>query len=158
MKNVVFAVLLILSASALLSAQMRGKKTVRNLKVERELKKVEEDWANAYLRHDAAVLERILADEFISVGSNGKSHNKAQDIEELKTDSAIYEYSTPYDLEIRLYGDGAVVIGRTKERGHYDSGRPFVNEYRWTDIFVKRQGRWQCVAAQVASIPPPKTN
>jgi len=137
---------------------MSGKQTARNLKAERELKKVEEDWANAYLRHDAAALERILADEFISVSSNGKSHNKRQDIEELKADSAVYDYSTPYDLEIRIYGDGAVVIGRTKERGHYDSGRQFVNEYRWTDIFVKRQGRWQCVAAQVASIPPPRTN
>ena len=158
MKKTLFAVLLILTASALVPAQISGRRTTRNLKVERELKKVEADWANAYLRHDAAILERILADEFISVGSNGKSHNKAQDIEELKADSAVYEYSTPYDLEIRIYGNGAVVIGRTKERGHYDSGRPFVNEYRWTDIFVKRQGRWQCVAAQVASIPPLKTN
>ena len=48
-------------------------------------------------------------------------------------------------------------ISDTKQRGHYDSGRQFTNEYRWTDIFVKRQGRWQCIAAQVASIPPPKT-
>jgi ketosteroid isomerase-like protein len=158
LKNLVFVGLLILSASSLVSGQMSGKQTARNLKAERELKKVEEDWANAYLRHDAAALERILADEFISVSSNGKSHNKRQDIEELKADSVVYDYSTPYDLEIRVYGDGAVVIGRTKERGHYDSGRQFVNEYRWTDIFVKRQGRWQCVAAQVASIPQPRTN
>ena len=155
MKKIVFAVLLILTASALVPAQMSGRRTPRNLKVERELKKVEEDWARAYLRRDAAILERILADEFISVGSNGQSHNKPQDIEELKADSATYEYSTPYDLEIRVYGNGAVVIGRTKEKGHYDSGRQFVNEYRWTDIFVKRQGRWQCIAAQVASIPQP---
>src|SRR2546427_751692 len=105
-----------LTASALLPAQMSGRKTDHNPKVERELKKVEEDWANAYLRHDAAALEQILADEFISVGSNSKSHNKAQDIEELKADSAVYEYSTPYDLEIRIYGNGAVVIERTKEK------------------------------------------
>src|SRR5947207_3363054 len=115
---------------------MSGRRMTRNLKAERELKKVEEDWANAYLRHDAVMLERILADEFISVGSNGKSHNKAQDIEELKADSATYEYSTPYDLEIRIYGNGAVVIGRTKERGHYDSGRQHVNEYRGTKTLV----------------------
>jgi hypothetical protein len=117
LKNVVFVGLLILTAPALLSGQISGKKTSRNVKIERELKKVEEDWANAYLKHDAAALERILADEFISVGSNGRSHNKAQDIEELKADSAIYEYSTPYDLETRIYGEVAVVIGRTKERG-----------------------------------------
>jgi len=113
LKKTLFAVLLILTASALVPAQMSGRGTTRNLKAERELTKVEEDWANAYLRHDAVMLERILAAEFISVGSNGKSHNKAQDIEELKGDSASYDYSTPYDLEIRVYGNGAVVMADT---------------------------------------------
>ena len=156
MKSILVIAILILSLSSLSSGQVTGKQKFRNPKIERELKKIEEEWANAYVRHDAAPLERILADEFITVGSNGQSHGKAQDIEELKSDSATYEYSTPYDLDVRVYGDMAVVIGRTKERGRYPSGRQFTNEYRWTDIFLKRQGRWQCVAAQVASIPPPK--
>ena len=156
MKSIFIIAILIVAASSLASGQMAGKQKFRNTKVEQELKKVEEEWANAYMRHEATPLERILADEFITVSSNGQSHGKTQDIEELKSDSATYEYSTPYDLDIRVYGDMAVVVGRTKERGHYDSGRQFTNEYRWTDIFVKRQGRWQCIAAQVASIPPPK--
>jgi ketosteroid isomerase-like protein len=156
MKSIFVITILIIVASPLASGQMTGKEKFRNAKVEQELKKVEEEWANAYVRHDGEPLKRILADEFITVGSNGKSHGKAEDIEELKSDRATYDYSTPYDLDIRVYGDVAVVIGRTKERGHYDSGRQFTNEYRWTDIFVKRQGRWQCIAAQVASIPPPK--
>ncbi len=156
MKSILVIAILIIASSSLASGQTTGKQKFRNAKIEQELKKVEEAWADAYVRHDPAPLERILADEFITVGSNGQSHDKAQDIEGLKSDSATYEYSTPYDLDIRVYGDTAVVIGRTKERGHYDSGKQFTNEYRWTDIFVKRQGRWQCIAAQVASIPPPK--
>jgi ketosteroid isomerase-like protein len=156
MKSIFVIATLIILATSLASSQMTEKQKFRNAKVEQELKKVEEEWANAYVRHDAGPLEQILADEFITVGSNGQSHGKAQDIEELKSDRATYEYSTPYDLDIRVYGDMAVVIGRTKERGHYDSGRQFINEYRWTDVFVKRQGRWQCIAAQVASIPPAK--
>ena len=156
MKIIFPIAVLVTVSSGLIFGQMTGKNVRRNINVEREIARVEEDWANAYVRHDAAPLERILADEFITVGSNGKSHNKAQDIEGLKADSATYEYSTPYDLEIRAYGAGAVVVGRTKEKGRYPSGTEFVSEYRWTDIFVKRQGRWQCVAAQVVSIPPPK--
>src|SRR5438132_3372430 len=112
-------IIILLAASSLASGQMTGKQKFRNSKVEQELKKVEDEWANAYLRHDAEPLKRILADEFITVGSNGQSHGKSQDIEELKSDSAAYEYSTPYDLDIRVYGNTAVVIGRTKEKGHY---------------------------------------
>ena len=153
MKNVVVLALLILMASPLISGQTIPRKINRNAGVELELKKVEDEWADAYVSRKTAVLDRILAEE--SVGSNGKSHNKEEGIAELKADSAAYEYSTPYNLEIRLYGSAAVVIGRTKEKGHYPSGKQFINEYRWTDIFVKRSGRWQCVAAQVASIPPP---
>lgn len=33
----------------------------------------------------------------------------------------------------------------------------FMSEYRWTDVFVKRDGRWQCVAAQVTSVPEGKS-
>jgi len=156
MKSILVITILIIAAVPLASGQMTGNQKFRNAKVEQELTKVEEEWANAYVRHDAEPLKRILADEFITVGGNGKSHGKTEDIEELKSDRVTYEYSTPYDLDIRVYGDMAVVIGRTKERGHYDSGRQFTNEYRWTDIFVKRQGRWQCIAAHVASIPAPK--
>jgi len=155
-KIILVTAVLVAVASSLAFGQIAGKRVPRDTRVEREITRVEEEWANASSRHDAAALERILADEFISVGSKGDSHNKAQDIEELKADSATYEYSTPYDLEIRSYGSMAIVIGRTKEKGHYPSGRQFINEYRWTDVFAKRQGRWQCVAAQVASLPPPK--
>src|SRR2546421_8171585 len=119
MKSILVIAILIVAASALASGQMAGKQKFRNIKVEQELKKAEEEWANAYMRHDAAALQRILADEFITVGSNGQSHGKAQDIEELKSDSATYEYSTPYDLDIRVYGYTAVVIGRTKDGGAY---------------------------------------
>src|SRR2546423_2949054 len=152
MKSILVIAILIVAASALASGQMAGRQSFRNTKVEQELKKVEEEWANAYVRHDATPLGRILADEFITVGSNGQSHGKSQDIEELKSDGATYEYSTPYDLDIRVYGNTAVGIGRTKERGHYDSGRQFTNEYHWTDIFLKTQGRRQCIVSQEASI------
>jgi ketosteroid isomerase-like protein len=108
------------------------------------------------VRRDAAPLERILADEYIAVGGSGGSINKAQTIEGLKNDTAIYEYSTPYNMDFRFYGDTVVVVGRTKDKGKTQNGTEFSVEYRWTDVFVKREGRWQCVAAQVVRVPPPK--
>ena len=138
------------------SQTTEGKLSGRNLKIKQELIRLEEEWHNAYVKRDAAALERVLADEYIAVGGNGGSYNKTQTIEGLKNDTATYEYSTPYDMDFRFYDDAVVVIGRTKEKGKAQNGAEFSVEYRWTDVFVKRDGRWQCVAAQVIRVPPPK--
>jgi ketosteroid isomerase-like protein len=156
MKHIFIVVMLVAMSSILALSQTTDKRKSRNAKIEQELIKLEEDWHNAYVRHDAEPLERILADEYIAVSSNGGSNNKAQTIEGLKADKSTYEYSTPYDMDFRFYGDSVVVIGRTREKGKAQNGAEFSVEYRWTDVFVKRQGRWQCVAAQVARVPPPK--
>lgn len=156
--KIFFAVaLLIFAASSLAFGQTPQQKLSRkNEKIKQEITKLEEEWHNAYLQRDASPLERILADEYIAVGGNGGNSNKTQAIEGLKNDTATYEYSTPYDMDFRFYGDTVVVIGRTKEKGKAQNGAEFSVEYRWTDVFVKRNGRWQCVAAQVVRIPPPK--
>ena len=156
MKKILACAILIIVLSSIALGQMAGKQMSRNAKVERALIKLEEEWHNGYVRHDPTPLERILADEFIAISGNGQSHNKTQTIEGLKADQATYEYSTPYDMDFRFYGDTIVVIGRTKEKGKAQNGTEFIAEYRWTDVFVKKNGRWQCVAAQVARVPPPR--
>jgi len=148
------AVLIFAATSFALSQTTEQKLTRGNQKTKQELIKLEEEWHNAYLKRDAAPLERILADEYIAVSGNGGSYSKTQSIEGLKNDTATYEYSTPYDMDFRFYGDAVVVIGRTKEKGKAQNGTEFTVEYRWTDVFVKKNGRWQCVAAQVVRVPP----
>jgi len=157
MKRLFAIVVLIFAATSFAASQATEQKlSSKNLKTKQELIKLEEEWHNAYMRRDATPLERILADEYIAVGGGGGSVNKAQTIEGLKNDRATYEYSTPYDMDFRFYGDTVVVVGRTKEKGKAQNGTEFSVEYRWTDVFVKREGRWQCVAAQVVRVPPPK--
>lgn len=153
----IFNLVISLALTALIApGQVSDKQKLLSAKVEQELIKLEEEWHNAYLRRDAEPLERILADEYISVSGNGGSGTKAQTIAGLKADTSTYEYSTPYDMDFRFYGDTVVVIGRTKEKGKTENGTEFTVEYRWTDVFVKKNGRWQCVAAQVPRVPPPK--
>jgi ketosteroid isomerase-like protein len=154
-KLFVIAVLIFAVVSFAASQTTEQKLSGKNLKIKQELIKLEEEWHNAYVKRDAAPLERILADEYIAVVGNGRSIGKAQTVEGLKKDTATYEYSTPYDMDFRFYDNAVVVIGRTKEKGKSEDGKEFTVEYRWTDVFVKKDGRWQCVAAQVARISPP---
>jgi len=158
LKKLFAVALLIFAASSLAFGQTSGQKPSRkNEKIKQELIKLEEEWHNAYVRHDAEPLERILIDDYIAVYSNGKSANKTQSIEDLKADKSIYDYSTPYDMDMRFYDNTVVIVGRTKEKWKNQKGEEFTAEYRWTDVFVKRNGRWRCVAAQVVRIPLPKS-
>lgn len=154
-KLFVIAALIFAAVSFAASQATEQKLSAKNLKIKQELIKLEEEWHNAYVKRDATPLERILADEYIAVGGSGRSIGKAQTVEGLTNDTATYEYSTPYDMDFRFYDDTVVVIGRTKEKGKNKDSAEFTVEYRWTDVFVKRDGRWQCVAAQIARIPPP---
>jgi hypothetical protein len=156
MKRLSAVTVLILAVALFAASQTTEQKlTGKNLKIKQELIKLEEEWHNAYVRHAAEPLERILADDYIAVYSNGKSVDKAQSIEDLKADKSIYDYSTPYDMDMRFYDNTVVIIGRTKDKWKNQKGEDLTAEYRWTDVFVKRNGRWRCVAAQVVRIPPP---
>jgi ketosteroid isomerase-like protein len=60
------------------------------------------------------------------------------------------------DMKVRIYGDTAIVNGRTTEKIQAGS-KELVIQYRRTDVFVKRNGRWQCVSFHGSRIiEPPK--
>lgn len=84
----------------------------------------------------------------MGVTSSGNVVNKAGLIAELKKDKNEYSSVTNSQLNVRTYGDTAVVIGATKQKGKDAAGKTFSYSNRWTDTWVKRDGRWQCVASQ----------
>jgi ketosteroid isomerase-like protein len=55
------------------------------------------------------------------------------------------------DEKVHVYGDVAVVTGQTDLKGT-DQGNTITGSYRWTDVFVRREGSWQVVASQAAVI------
>jgi ketosteroid isomerase-like protein len=58
------------------------------------------------------------------------------------------------DVKVRVYGDTAVVMGRGRRSGMF-KGAPFKDrEITYTDVFVRRNGRWQCVASQGTPASP----
>lgn len=57
------------------------------------------------------------------------------------------------DMKVHVYGDVAVVTGQNTIKGTWeDIPRNISGPYRFTDVFVKRAGRWQCVASQSSRI------
>lgn len=114
-------------------------------KDEQLLLQIERDWCAANVSGDASVLGRILADDYVGVSSRGVSSTKAEELASLKVPDPTAACSQS-NLRARVYGDSAVVTGVSIRAGTY-RGVPFKDrQVVWTDTFVRRDGRWQCVA------------
>jgi ketosteroid isomerase-like protein len=120
---------------------------------EKELLRIEEDLHVAYLRHDAKYVGQILADDFLAIDASGNHYGKAKRLAEL-SDPTDCEYVTPFDMKVRVYGDAAVLTGRTKAKCRAD-GADVQLSTRWTDVFIRRDHRWRWVAAQFSNLPAP---
>jgi ketosteroid isomerase-like protein len=109
----------------------------------------ESDWAESVATHDASVLERILADDFIGVHADGTHYSKADAIREYRTQPSSYTSNHLNQVEIRFYGHTAIAQG--DESWKRKDGRS--GKYVWTDTWVQRDGKWQIVAAEDL-VPP----
>ena len=119
----------------------------QNSQVERELMRLEREWLEALKRRDGAALDRIQADEFIYMVGEGRFGNKTDalaDLSEFFLDSINSEMVTT-----RVYGDTAVVALRGTMKGIF-RGRDISGNYLETAVWVKRNGRWQVVAAHLS--------
>jgi ketosteroid isomerase-like protein len=80
---------------------------------------------------------------------DGKSQSKAERAAEIK--STQIESATLGNMKVRVFGDAAVVTGTDDEVSVTD-GKKSTEHYVWTDVFVKRDGKWLAVASQTAQI------
>jgi hypothetical protein len=55
------------------------------------------------------------------------------------------------NMKVRVFGDTAVVTG-TDDEVTMESAEKSTDHYVWTDVFVKRNGKWLAVASQTAQI------
>jgi len=118
---------------------------------EQELIKLENEWGDAVLKKDIAFLERIYAEGFIFTDEDGVVWTGAQDIANLKSGDYVYTSFVSDNMKVHVYGDTAIVFGRNTIKGQY-KGKDISGQSQWTDTWIKRAGRWQCVATHSSRI------
>jgi ketosteroid isomerase-like protein len=111
------------------------------------LTKLEMDWDAAFHRHDVAFIDRLLAEEFVVTYDNGVRADRATELELAKSLNENVESSTLDEFIVKEYGSTAVVWFTLHLVGPRD-GKPLAIDYQFTDVFVLRDGRWQCVSSQ----------
>lgn len=119
--------------------------------IERELIKLEQGWAEAIVKADLAFLDRVLGDDFTYIDGEGILWLKANYLSVFKSGEAEFSSMASDEIKARVYGDAAVVTGRNTIKGTF-RGDEHPNRERFTDIWIKRDGRWQCVAAHSSKV------
>ena len=119
---------------------------------EQELMNLERQWKDSVVKRDIGALQRLYADDYISVDSEGAVWNKAEDIEIDTSGQFRLESYRLEDMKVRLYGDTAVVTGRGAFTGSIDAHNKSSSQFRFSDVFVKRNGQWRCVSNQFTAL------
>ncbi len=118
--------------------------------VEQQILQLEDDWSAAAQKKDGAFLQKLYADEYLFTDTDGSVSNKAQDIAHLGANVVFTSFNLE-DMKVHVYGTTALVTGRNTIQATSD-GQDISGVYRFTDVFVKRDGRWQVVATQSSKV------
>jgi len=113
----------------------------------RALLRLEDGWAGALVKRDSVVFNRLLAPGFVYT-ENDQLMDRAAVLRAVVAGSDTVTAAHNEAMLVHRYGPvTAVVTGWLIVRGR-TAGGEFERRYRFTDTWVKRNGRWRIVAAQ----------
>ncbi len=115
---------------------------------------LEQDWNNAVWKKDKGWFDRNYASDFTSISSTtAKVMNKAEDIADTMDDKSTLEIVETTGMNIRIDGNYAIITGTFRMKGKDEKGSAFDRKIRYTDTWIKRDGRWQAWSSQGTMMP-----
>jgi peptidylprolyl isomerase len=149
LKRILFISALLAVIAANVSAQARAKRraptaarTAPAVSAEAEIKKLEREWFDAVVKGDAATMNRIFADDFTAINTDGTLTDKAKMTEMLKPGRIQLDEIRIDEFNLRLYGATAVVNGKAT----YIRNQKELGTATHCEVWTRRNGRWQVVS------------
>ena len=118
---------------------------------EQMITKSQKEWATALVNRDFSVIDRVVAPEWRITLPDGTVSTKAQMDTDMKTGALVIESFRIDDLNVRIDGNTALAFGLETEKSSY-KGEDTSGQYRYTDVYVKRDGKWVCVATHMSKV------
>ncbi|MFN2579139.1 MAG: nuclear transport factor 2 family protein [Pyrinomonadaceae bacterium] len=143
------------------SGQVRHIERAGNQNTVAEIKKLEQERFNAYVKLDVATLERIMADDYTSIYADGEVITRAEELKSMRSAPPNVLSSLKANIDqiaVRQFGFSAVLTGRLIINGTVDWFEKDVKvdaSFRYTAIYINKLGRWRIVACQFTTIEPP---
>ena len=133
--------------------------------IQAELIKLERDWADAVKNGDADTVRRVMADDIVVINPDGSTSTKAAEVEAVQARVVTIDSWDISDPKVTvLDANNAFVTGR----GLIKNGKAKVpnsnktidisGEYRFLDVYARRNGKWEAVASQTTPIATPAKN
>ena len=148
LRHFLCGVLLVAAWAVTTSASQRPVESDQQVLIE-----LERGWNEAFYRKDVAFIEDILADEFIATYDDGSRGDKAKELALAAEFNQQVESAIQDEFTVRVYRDTAVVWFTLRLVGIRQGQRGELT-LRYTDVWVMRDGRWQCVSTQSTRANP----
>jgi hypothetical protein len=113
----------------------------------RQILELERQSKDAAIHRDPDFSARTLADDYLGITPLGQVITKGDTVAARKSGQLRYDSIEISDMVVRVYGSTAVVTARADVKGR-DLGEEFNGPYRFTRIWVRRNGHWQAVSYQ----------
>jgi ketosteroid isomerase-like protein len=119
-----------------------------------ELKALDAKLTAAFKARDVKTLDKYTAEGFTEIDPRGGIHTKKQYLKHLSKKGAVkFTELKETDVKVRAFGDTAVVTGLLHLKGMVRD-KDISGDYRWTRIYNKKGGEWQCVHEQHTYVHP----
>ncbi|HUK30385.1 MAG TPA: nuclear transport factor 2 family protein [Candidatus Acidoferrum sp.] len=153
MKKVLGAILLVCACVGLVYAQASKTpaKAPAGPSISDSVKQLEHDWTDGMIAGDTDKIGAILADDWVSVGADGKTETKTAFLAEIKSGTSKMISFDFGPMTVKVVGSVAIVQGSDTEKST-DHGKDTSGKYIWMDVFANRNGKWQAVRSLDAMV------
>lgn len=149
------------NSNNILAVASPEKKAYDAAAIEAEITKLEREWADSNKTHSSEAVKRIVADNAVIIYADGSTGTKDDEVKTIESGSITADSYEIVDPKVTVIdADSAFITGR----GVIKNGKNVVpgqkkpidisGEYRFLDVYAKRDGRWQVVASQTTKILP----
>jgi ketosteroid isomerase-like protein len=122
----------------------------------RQVEALEEQWRQAQLAGDVAVMDKLLSDDYIGITMTGQVNTKSQQLDRMRMHKIALTKLDLGDRQVKLVGSIAIVTSRAEVEGT-NEGAPVKGTYRYTRVYQRLpSGGWKITSFEATRVPGAK--
>jgi ketosteroid isomerase-like protein len=117
-----------------------------------EIDQLEDQWRQAVLKPNPAVIENLLAEDFLGITASGTLQTKQQTLDNLRAGRVHFSTLSISDRKVRFYGTTALVTSLAEVKGTASDGE-LSGSFRYTHVYARdAHGAWKIVSFEASRI------